>query len=148
MVRTLADKKTPSYGLRHDVHYLHSCSYRLCNSFMARKSLCSQSWEAKLKIRPSQMLRNFTVNSSAILLRKQTVIRSPVRTMPLTVQTHTKYRGRWHKTAFVILDRQDLSYFQQTHCEIGHRCSTVVKVLCYKSEGRWFDPSWCHWIFH
>jgi len=23
---------------------------------------------------------------------------------------------------------------------------TVVKVLCYKSEGRWFDPSYCHWI--
>ena len=21
---------------------------------------------------------------------------------------------------------------------------TVVKVLCYKSEGRWFDLSWCH----
>jgi hypothetical protein len=21
---------------------------------------------------------------------------------------------------------------------------TVVKVLCYKSEGRWFDPRWCH----
>ena len=28
------------------------------------------------------------------------------------------------------------------------RGSTVVKVLCYKSEGRWFDPSWCQWIFH
>ena len=28
------------------------------------------------------------------------------------------------------------------------RSSTVVKVLCYKSEGRWFDPSWCQWIFH
>jgi len=28
------------------------------------------------------------------------------------------------------------------------RGSTVVKVLCYKSEGRWFDPSWCHCIFH
>jgi len=25
--------------------------------------------------------------------------------------------------------------------------STVVKVLCYKSEGRWFDPRWCHWNF-
>jgi len=24
----------------------------------------------------------------------------------------------------------------------------VVKVLYYKSEGRWFDPSWCQWIFH
>ena len=20
-------------------------------------------------------------------------------------------------------------------------------MLCYKSEVRWFDPSWCHWIF-
>jgi len=25
---------------------------------------------------------------------------------------------------------------------------TVIKVLCYKSEGRWFDPSWYQWIFH
>ena len=23
----------------------------------------------------------------------------------------------------------------------------MVKVLCYKSEVRWFDPSWCQWIF-
>ena len=23
----------------------------------------------------------------------------------------------------------------------------MVKVLCYKSEGRWFDPRWCHWNF-
>jgi len=29
--------------------------------------------------------------------------------------------------------------------EMGDRGSTVVKVLCYKSEGRWFDPSWYHW---
>ena len=30
----------------------------------------------------------------------------------------------------------------------GDRGSTVVNVLCYKSEGHWFDPSWCHWSFH
>jgi len=30
---------------------------------------------------------------------------------------------------------------------IGDRGSTVVKVLCYKSEGRWFALSWCHWKF-
>jgi len=29
----------------------------------------------------------------------------------------------------------------------GDRGSSVVEVLCYKSEGRWFDPSWCHWNF-
>ena len=31
---------------------------------------------------------------------------------------------------------------------MGDHGSTVVKVLCYKSEGRWFDPRWCQWIFH
>jgi hypothetical protein len=29
----------------------------------------------------------------------------------------------------------------------GDRGSTVVKVLCYKSEGRWFYSRWCHWKF-
>ena len=28
------------------------------------------------------------------------------------------------------------------------RGSTVVKVLCYKSEGRWFDPSCCYCYWH
>ena len=27
------------------------------------------------------------------------------------------------------------------------RGSTVVEVLCYKSEGRWFNSRWCHWNF-
>ena len=36
----------------------------------------------------------------------------------------------------------------QTYFPIwGDRGGTVVKVLCYKSEGRWFDPRWCHWHF-
>ena len=29
----------------------------------------------------------------------------------------------------------------------GDRGGTVVKVLCYKSEGRWFIPRWFHWNF-
>jgi len=29
----------------------------------------------------------------------------------------------------------------------GGRVSTVIKVLCYKSEGRWFNPSRCQWFF-
>ena len=29
----------------------------------------------------------------------------------------------------------------------GDRGGTVVKTLRYKSESRWFDPSWCHWNF-
>ena len=30
---------------------------------------------------------------------------------------------------------------------VGDRGGTVVKVLRYKSEGRWFDSRWCHWNF-
>ena len=29
----------------------------------------------------------------------------------------------------------------------GDRGGTVVKVLRYKSEGRWFDSKWYHWNF-
>ena len=29
----------------------------------------------------------------------------------------------------------------------GDRGGTVVKVLCYKSDHRWFDSRWCHWNF-
>jgi len=29
----------------------------------------------------------------------------------------------------------------------GDHGGTVVKVLCYKSEGRCFDPRWCPWNF-
>ena len=31
--------------------------------------------------------------------------------------------------------------------QLQHHGGTVVKVLCYKSEGRWFNPSWCQWNF-
>ena len=31
---------------------------------------------------------------------------------------------------------------------VGDRGGTVVKVLCYKSEGCCFDPRWCLWNFH
>jgi len=34
-----------------------------------------------------------------------------------------------------------------TSKKLGNRGSTVVKALCYKSEGRWFDSRWCHWNF-
>jgi len=34
------------------------------------------------------------------------------------------------------------------HLKAWDGCSSVVNVLCYKSEGRCFDPRWCQWIFH
>ena len=46
-------------------------------------------------------------------------------------------------TMFLFMVKEELHL---VHIYIhGERGSTVVKVLCYKSEGRWFDPSWCQW---
>ena len=36
---------------------------------------------------------------------------------------------------------------QRHRIPFGDHGSTVTKVLCYNSEGLWFDPSWCHRIF-
>jgi hypothetical protein len=40
------------------------------------------------------------------------------------------------------------SYISEFH-EVLYSLSggTVVKVLRYKSEGRWFDSRWCYWNF-
>jgi len=49
----------------------------------------------------------------------------------------------WREISDLPTYESSHSYLQQSE----DRGSTVVKVLCYKSEGRWFDPSWCHWNF-
>ena len=38
-------------------------------------------------------------------------------------------------------------FFSDFMFVMGDRGSTVVKMLCYKSERRWFDPSLCQWDF-
>ena len=43
------------------------------------------------------------------------------------------------------LDSSLLRYISVLRFLAGDRGSTVVKVLCYKSEGRWFDSRWCLW---
>ena len=42
--------------------------------------------------------------------------------------------------------QQKINVCQLRNIESGDRGGSVVKVLCYKSEGRWFDLSWCQWI--
>jgi len=63
-----------------------------------------------------------------------------------------------------IMIQRNVGKHTQTHTVIQHhtsehsqlcfRCSialfrgnTVVKALCYKSEGRLLDSRWCHWNF-
>ena len=39
------------------------------------------------------------------------------------------------------------SYMHTIQVNMADRSSIVARVMCYNSEGRWFDPSWCHCIF-
>jgi len=47
----------------------------------------------------------------------------------------------------VSLPHNSTDTFNTTTCFGGDRGNTVVKLLCYKSEGRWLDSRWCHWNF-
>ena len=52
-----------------------------------------------------------------------------------------------HGSRYVISHDKGYALLQYYFPKYGDRGSTVAKVLCYKSEGRRFDPSWCHWNF-
>ena len=46
-----------------------------------------------------------------------------------------------------VLKKTEEQGLEAAQMKFGDSGSTVVKVLCYNSEGRWFDPGWCQWIF-
>ena len=60
----------------------------------------------------------------------------------MSVTEITQQNGRLTQLCFLIY-RVRINYRRilQNRIFTGDRGSTVVKVLFYKSEGRWFDPS-------
>ena len=61
---------------------------------------------------------------------------------PVTVIEMKKFLGLIFVTG--IVPKPKLELYRSMR---GDRGGTLVKVLCYKSEGRWFDPRRCHWKF-
>jgi len=57
----------------------------------------------------------------------------------LTVRNHSVLSN--YSLDYVPAKMSDLYTSNKYH---GDRGGTVVKALCYNSEGRWFDPRWCH----
>ena len=71
---------------------------------------------------------------------------SPVHIFTQTIHRTTQYLGR--VLAIPRLSEDVLRLLFTKITQFIDRGSTVVKVLCYKSDGRWFDPRWCQCIFH
>jgi len=77
--------------------------------------------------------------------------------MVTTVMTETKVTtimsSELHKMYINLKVNSECQSGNNVFINCGHCITdldgggTVVKVLCYKLEGRWFDPRWCHWNF-
>ena len=77
-------------------------------------------------------------------------LRNPGVTLPKSIASHTP--RPW---TYMLSSVTNPGFVSVCLCSWIFSCtnspnsgSTAVKALCYKSEGRWFDPSWCQWIFH
>jgi len=84
------------------------------------------------------------INTSTITIVSEPVI---VITFLFILPCGDGHLSCWNMLGGSIVNKTTCKYYC-TFVGIRDRGSTVVKVLCYKSEGRWFDPSWCQWIFH
>ena len=65
--------------------------------------------------------------------------------------THTHTYTHTHTHIFFIgfklqIMHKDFNKITISDVLLNKDLNTVVKVLCYKSEGRWFDPRWCQWF--
>ena len=65
------------------------------------------------------------------------------KTFWTTSTSVTTYQPIWRH--FPELDANSLC--PSSHFHLVDRGGTVIKVLCYKSEGPWFDSRWCHCNF-
>jgi hypothetical protein len=64
--------------------------------------------------------------------------------------THQTTRRHYPVCIFIVADIcfQIWGVFvNDTQGDVFQMCAYGVTVLCYKSEGRWFDSRWCHWNF-
>ena len=101
--------------------------------------------------RPSfTLIQHNKQNYSSIYLavNNSTVINFETREfMTLWNITHSHFHfhtcSRMYQDFNITTHYYIIFYHLNNSC--GDRSSKVVKVLRYKSEDRWFDPSWCHW---
>ena len=63
----------------------------------------------------------------------------------------TRFNPAWFQIIFIYFPLNISPYFlvsfPRSMYQREDRGGTVVKVLCYESEGCWFDSRWCHWNF-
>ena len=106
-------------------HRKHYVSISHSNWLMLCRNRIAVYWKGNMK-----NLYKSCVQNSENLMLKQNVY----------VQSHDIWR-LWNQRVRGYHNFPDVTRL------LGDRGGTVVKVLCYKSVGHWFDPRWCLWNF-
>ena len=79
------------------------------------------------------------------------ILTAPIAGNPLllaqTLHTHPTCDTKLGSLKVPTPEAEDFVELILLYTYNGDRDSTVVKPLCYKWEGLWFDSGWCHWNF-
>jgi hypothetical protein len=77
------------------------------------------------------------IETSAVCVKRRLIVKKRI--------SHLRLRyGQVSVHKLVIYGISCFMKPRMAAASMGDRGSTVVNVLRYKSEGRWFDPIWCH----
>jgi hypothetical protein len=114
--------------------HLHLHSHKNLKFRAFKLSLHDIVWSHEPNIEYSNV-RRYTVRISATVLAicSQTFLKSS--------KSKDKSRDSNFKNTTRLLPN---SHVKSIHPFHFIRYTAISKVLCYKSEGRWFDPRWCH----
>ena len=141
-----------SYSRRRKLStFVHS----LCRARKKSKLVGTCGWCLCVARTDGNLHHKFSVSPTPLLIKRVSVVSFlGVKFNPLhpllgvkNARSYTATSLRLHRLC-LIKHRKQLYIFRGYRRREGDRGGTVVKALCYKSEGRWFDPRWCHWIFH
>ena len=140
----------------------------LCNIHLQVRSACwrasrcsrseiSASQSDDDEKRPCPMKSNHEERGSTLLRKDGTYIhiykepystrREPIMSTLFTCSNYTVRCIMIHQVKVQLSVHTIMAFRESRSIAPGDWGSTVVKVLCYKSEGRWFDSRWCHWNF-
>ena len=124
---------TPSVELRRKMfHLLHQLYWR-ATSIAEVKWVASYTGGYQLKSQPEGALHKWgSLYFSSI--------------SPINYNTLPQFRP-WLLLPHTFNSLFTYYHITQSYAIQGDRGGTAVKVLCYKSEGHWFDSRWCHWNF-
>jgi len=121
----------------------------LCESFVSCLSVTYLFHPTLLDCMKIKTLREETINKFTrfnIFLYLTNFFHSRSDPFPSTsfsdIPECVRFSHRWWWSVIPHEPVKQLTTFRR-----GGRGSTVVKALCYKSEGHWFDSRWCHWNF-